>query len=354
MLTLPSLCIGISITLAAIPVGLEPPAEWGERVTWEDEGPEAREHASVMQFGDNVVLYAGSGYEPQMSPLSDAWVYDVGQLSWQMLQTEGDVPAGGGSMRVALTDQSSEAYLFGGYDGRFVCNNELYRATYKEDTLSFERIEQINAPSPRALHAFVFDPKSERFIVTLGVSHQGFRGDTWLGEFNEDGEVVWNEINNESSPAPRFGFAYGFDSETGLLVLFSGQLEAASGNQMPMASDVWTLNTRAKSPGWNQVSIPEGIEGRRNPCFAFDDVNDRLAVWCGTADARSNVDGVVWIERDDESWKLTQAEEGQCPPKRSSGFGFADPKTGNIIFGFGNSASGRYQDWVTLLRGDSN
>jgi hypothetical protein len=53
---------------------------WGRRIEWEAEaGPEAREHASFMldPSRDRAVMLLGSGYQPYLDPLGDAWAYDL-------------------------------------------------------------------------------------------------------------------------------------------------------------------------------------------------------------------------------------------------------------------------------------
>lgn len=322
---------------------------WLDRIEWGEQGPTAREHPSLMVYGGEVVVYAGSGYEPQGAPLDDAWAFDLQAHTWRKLEVAGDVPSPAGSRRVAQTPGADVAYLFGGYGANFATDNELYSATLKGDVLRFTRIEQVTPPPARALHAFGFDPKSGRLVVTHGVSTSGFLGDTWIGEFDSQGSVAWTEIEGTTQPSPRFGSAYGFDTGYGELVLLSGQLPGAEGNPMPMTQELWVLETRSEPPAWRLIEVDSPPVGRRNPMFAFDDAADQLAIWCGTADARSNVPGLVSVYRDEEGgWRLVEQSDENAPPRRSSGTGFADPSSDRLYFGFGNAREGRYTDWVTL------
>ncbi|MEM1183564.1 MAG: FKBP-type peptidyl-prolyl cis-trans isomerase [Planctomycetota bacterium] len=319
---------------------------WGTHVEWTEEGPVAREHASVMAFGDTVVVYAGSGYEPQLQPLADAWAYDVATRSWTELELAGDIPTPGGSKRVAQEPGADHAYLFAGYGEGFAINNDLHLAKLDGETLRFERLEQDNAPPARALHAFGFDPKERRFVAALGIDPQtGFLADTWTGTFDETGAVRWTQV--EAAPTEgRFGFAFGFDTETGQLVTHSGQVPSQT-EPLATTQALWVLDTRAVPPVWTGFEAPP--VGRRNPNFAFDDEHDRLVIWCGTADARTNVPGLVTIERTPAgSWVVREHDDDEAPPRRSSGFGFAHPSNDSVLLGFGNSAEGRYTDWVTI------
>ncbi len=330
-----------------------PPAEpdlapaWGERIEWGDAGPSAREHASVFTFGDQVVVYAGSGYEPQGQPLADAWAYSIETRQWTELRIEGEASTLGGSKRVAQAPGAASAYIFGGYGAGFAPSNQLHRVAIKDDALVFTSIEQVTPPPARALHAFAFDPGSDRFVVSCGVSPQAVYDDTWIGEFDEQGRVVWREI--EGGPSARFGFPFGFDTDSGELVLLSGQAPPTQEAPMAMNDDGWVLRCRGDAPVWERIDLDDPPTGRRNPTFVYDDRADRLVVWCGTADGRTNVEDIVVVERDDHgAWVVATWEDEPEHPRRSSGFGFVAPESGRCYLGFGNSAVGRYRDWVVL------
>lgn len=333
-------------------VGAEPSSDapsWSERIEWATDGPAAREHQSLMTFGDQVVIFGGSGYEPQGAPLGDAWAFDLTSKTWTALELAGDVPDPAGSRRVAQSPGADHAFLFGGYGANFETNNELLRVALRGDTLSFTSIEQHNPPAARALHAFAFDPSTETLIVTHGVSTAGFFDDTWVGKFDEENGVVWTELSDETRPSPRFGFSYGFDSDRGELIVLSGQIPGTAENPMPMSDELWALSVRGDAPSWRLIELDDPPVGRRNAMFAFDDATDRLAIWCGTADARTNVPGLVMVARDEGSdWVVTQHADNDAPPRRSSGVGFADPNSDAFYFGFGNSREGRYTDWVVF------
>jgi hypothetical protein len=344
-----TLSLGVlAALLAGAPAWAAAPV-WVDRIEWADDGPTAREHPSLMRFGDTVVVYAGSGYEPQGAPLDDAWAFDLHDNAWRALAIEGDVPAGAGSKRVAQSPGAGHALLFGGYGANFVTNNDLHRVRLEGDSLVFERIEQINPPPARALHAFAADDRTGALIVTHGVSAAGFLADTWIGRFDDEGRVAWSEAVADAPPGPRFGFAYGFDTDAGEVIMLSGQTPPTQDNPMPMAQGLWALDVRAEPPAWRMVEVAEPPVGRRNPMYAFDDEADTLVVWCGTADARTNVPGLVTVRRDRQgAWRIIEHPDDDAPARRSSGVGFADPRSDRFYFGFGNSREGRYTDWVTL------
>ncbi len=335
------------LTITALALALHAAPPWTDHIEWTDDGPEAREHATVLTFDDAVVVYAGSGYQPQLSPLGDAWSFDLDLQTWSKLPTEGDLPTPGGSKRVAQV-HDGPAYIFGGYGQQFACHNDLHRIERKNDALVFTAIEQHNPPPPRALHAFAWDPQTNRLFVAFGVTTRGFLGDAWTGEFDDEGVVTWTPLETPNAPEPRFGFSFACDTDSGSFVLCSGQLAPTPESQLRMADDLWSINLRSETPAWTQHPLDAPLTGRRNPCFAFDDDTDCLLIWCGTADTRTNVPGLITVKRSAETWELHESDDADSPPRRSSGFGFAHPHSTDIVVGFGNSAEGTYRDWITI------
>ncbi|MFI4896213.1 MAG: kelch repeat-containing protein [Phycisphaerales bacterium JB059] len=323
---------------------------WTTHVEWEEAGPAPREHASVFidKPRNRASVYAGSGYHPQLQPLADAWAFDLTDHTWTRLETRGDVPTPGGSKRVAQAGET--AYLFAGYAEGFRCNNDLHRVTFTDDALVFQAIEQTNPPPARALHALAFDPETNTLATALGVSHEGMRPGLWTATIDAD-TATWTRIESDTAPSPRFGFAFAADTNTGQLLVASGQLEPTRESPLAMTDEVWSLDLRADPPAWTQIQLDAPPEGRRNPCFAYDDANDRLAIWCGTADPRTNVEDHVILESDAKTRTSTTRDDdtGDTPPRRSSGFGFAHPRDASFWLGFGNSAAGAYQDLARLI-----
>ncbi|MFG0314211.1 MAG: kelch repeat-containing protein [Phycisphaerales bacterium] len=315
--------------------------QWAGTHAWtEDSGPEPREHAAVLSLGDELIVFAGSGYAPQMSPLQDAWRYDTGTHEWTELTIEGDLPSEGGSIRPVRIAEH-EWLLFGGYDGSFVCANTLTRATIEGDTLTLKTVEQRKPPPGRALHAIGYDPQSARLVVFGGVSREGMRPGTWVAQ-EAEGVYTWDRLETETAPSPRFGMSYGFDEASGRLIIASGQDSATA---MQMSDEIWALDMRAQPPAWSKIgSVPE-TNAVRNPCFAWDEPRSSLWVWCGTADGRSNAPDLIEIAIGEDQAEVTRHEHEDDPQRRSSGQGTVMPD-GRVWFGFGNHAGGAMRDWV--------
>ncbi len=318
------------------------PGQWTDAHSWNDTtGPAPREHASVFVHDDDVVIFAGSGYKPQLSPLADTWRFDPSDAEWTAMRVEGEPPESAGSMRQAHIS-NNRYLLFGGYNQTFACSNSLSAVTIEDDRIIIDRVEQKDPPSARALHAFAADPKTGNLIVFGGVSQQGLQEGTFIARPQDD-VYVWERLVLDEEPSPRFGMSFGFDAESGTLIIASGQDSAAS---MSMSTQIWTLNIREQDPQWKHIADLPETNAVRNPCFAWDQQRQSLWIWCGTPDGQSNAPDLINISPSNDPI-VSQISRDNEPQQRSSGAGVT-LSNGTLLFGFGNHAKGAMQDWVVF------
>jgi hypothetical protein len=332
--------VAVIFLLLAVPShGDEPkPAyRWEKPVVWKSaDGPEAREHGTfiVDEKADRAILIGGSGYNPQLSPLADVWELSLKADRWRRLKPQSPVPSGG-SRRAAQVPGRGVAYLFGGYGASSWTNRELVRVDFSNDTPRFEPVPQDDPPPARCLHAFVYDPKLDQFIlfggVTIDESHREIHNDVWVMKL-VGGRAKWTKLDIGGPPSPRYGFFYGYDNEEGRLIVFSG---AQGFEPLDPADDTWLLSMRGESPTWKkwQGGSPRG---RRNGCFVYDPDQKRLFIFGGTPDGRNSEPRLCVFEAGSGGgWIVTGTWLG-APHPRSSGFGFHDRARHRIVLGFGN------------------
>lgn len=326
------------------------PLLWRNTVAWDvPVGPEEREHTTAMvdEANGHTYVFHGSGYHPQFQQmLDDVWRFDAADDSWTQVTPTGDVPSGRGSMRLAMAVGSDTGYLFGGYgDGEGFA--ELHRVRIQNGTLDFTLLQQTNAPSSRALHAFFFDPETDTFALFGGVSIVSSQvyDDTWTMKLAGD-TAVWTEHDLSPRPSKRYGFFYGFDEQVGRLLLFSGAQFPVAGDNVNPARDVWTLDMRSGAPVWLLLMEGDTLPaGRRNGCAVFDPSAARLFVWGGTANGMTTEGGLFVMDArpGHEVWHYLGLDNE--PDARSSGLGFFDGESVRMGFGNGNKL---YRDLGTL------
>ncbi len=317
---------------------------WGPRVTWsQPAGPEEREHPTVFTHDATGSIYVidGSGYSPYGEVFADGWRFDTRTSTWSPCTLMGDVPTAAGSRRLAGVRGSGEGWMFGGYAEGQVNNAELIHVVGNGDTLTFTNVPQTNPPPSRALHAFGYDPGSQKFVL-FGGGGDALYGDTWFMTLS-NGTAVWENATAAQgiSPAGRFGPFFGMDEERGIFWLFSGQ---TSGNRF--ANDTWYLDMRANPPTWDQaIEATDPPAGRRNGSYVFDPTGPRLWVFGGTFDGRTTAVGLFALDATVGAARWDSVLTDGQPPRRSSGIGtFVD---GAVWIGFGND-DGVYKDLTRL------
>jgi hypothetical protein len=298
----------------------------------------------VDEEAGQAILIGGSGYSPQLKPLDDVWHYDIAAGTWTQVTPTGDAPTLGGSRRVARIPGQKVAYLYGGYDDTSANLGDLYRVTYDGGGVDFKLLTQMTPPPKRALHAFAYDSKNDRFVAFGGTGATKPLGDTWTMKLDGD-TATWTQASPAMSPSPRYGFFYGVDEKNNRLILFSG---AQGFNPLNPASDTWALDLGADPPSWELLVPPDTAgspEGRRNGCMVLDPSGPRLFVFGGTPDAMTSSPSLWAFDARPDSPAWTELALPDEPPIRSSGFGFYDPKSDRTFLGFGNSTGGVFQDW---------
>jgi hypothetical protein len=327
--------------------GTVAPLRWSDATEWTADGPEAREHGTVLvdDASGSIYVMFGSGYSPYLEPLGDAWRFDVATKAWSEVTLDGDVPPPGGSKRIGGVHGSGEGWIYGGYGEGNEAYDGVYHVIADGDALHFEELEQESSPGGRLLHVFGYDPGTETFAMFGGASTT-LEGDTWTMTI-DDGVATWEQIyrpvGDGPTPSARFGAFFGMDQELGRLVVFSGQVSFSN----TFGDDTWVLDMRAaEKPTWTEVTPPEGPPGRRNGTSVFDPSASRFFIFGGTSDGATTQPGLFAFDArpGHEAWTLVE-REGE-PALRSSGFGaFAG---GSVWMGFGNSASGVYEDFTRL------
>jgi hypothetical protein len=329
-----------SFVLVVLPSSADTPKpayHWDKPIVWKyGDGPEAREHGAVIvdEEANRAILIGGSGYNPYLSPLADVWQLSLTTDQWHQLKPKPPNPSGG-SRRVAHIPGRKLAYLFGGYGTWQWSNRELLRVDFSKEIPTFEPVPQDNPPPARCLHAFVYDPKRDQFLlfggVTIGPFFQTIHNDVWTMKLVE-GRAKWTKLDLKGPPSPRYGFFYGYDQEEGLLIVFSG---AQGIDPLDPADDTWLLSIRDDSAAWQKWK-GGSPRGRRNGCFVYDPAQKRLYILGGTADGRS-AEPELWMfdARPGGHWTVWPLQG--APHRRASGFGFHDRARARILLGFGNA-----------------
>jgi hypothetical protein len=323
---------------------------WQKRVTWEtSKGPQTREHGAFLYDADGRAAYLlqGSGYSPQFKPIEDSWRLDLATGTWAPWALTGDVPAAGGSRRVAQIPGTKKFYVYGGYVGYEATakdDGDLYLVDLGDTAHTFTRLKNVGnggqaVGSARELHTIAYDAATDQLVVFGGITtkpSQDALDDTWLVKVAGD-TATWTQLKTPKAPSPRYGSFTAFDSTSRRLVVWSGaQLPDVESDPVNAAQDAWALDLAATPPKWSKLApAGDAPKGRRNGCGMHDPVGRRLFVYGGTSDGKTGEKGlaVLDLEPGRETWTTLQL--ANPPPLRSSGFGFST-QDGDVTCAFGN------------------
>ncbi len=203
--------------------------------TWVEEqplrSPSARSDSAVAYdpLADRILIlggFAGSAY------LGDMWAYSLRNNSWfPIASSSGPSPRADGRMTF---DYSTRAfYLFSGndYSGpnfTFHHLDDMWR--YDSELNYWTELHPSVMPSPRDYAVFASDQDLGELLLTGGFGNRTVLGDTWA--FNVT-RSTWSNITTNGGPSPRIAAVGGYDSEDGVLGLFSG------GDDYGVKDDTW-------------------------------------------------------------------------------------------------------------------
>eukprot|EP01124_Arcella_intermedia_P026080 TRINITY_DN4819_c0_g2_i4.p1 TRINITY_DN4819_c0_g2~~TRINITY_DN4819_c0_g2_i4.p1 ORF type:complete len:506 (+),score=149.93 TRINITY_DN4819_c0_g2_i4:1037-2554(+) len=170
-----------------------------------------------------------------------------GHLTWKLLETKGDVPAGRYGHTIVINEENTKVYLFGGYDNAFGLSNDLYELDL--DTLIWSPIKVTGEAIPEARYGhFSVLNKDKRANIQLLVF--GGRGakhvldDIWVFDLKKS---KWFELPVAGEkPQGRYGFgAFVSDKELFVFGGFDGKTV--------VFDDIWAINFMSSKRKWRHL-----------------------------------------------------------------------------------------------------
>ena len=335
-------------------------ASWKQVSAWSlsaADAPAARQMPTLWideSNPDRMLLFGGHLYRPvQWTVTNDVWALDLNAGKWAEISPANTSPMQA-SGQVAPIPGQSAVLLHGGDAPDYSFPDDLWRFDYQDSSRTWTKVT-ASAPMTvgRLSDGFVYDAPRNRYLSVFGYTETDISDQVMEFTPNGSGGGEWKALVTAGDlgerPDARYGFAYALDAENERLVVFSGGRTPAAGTPVNPAQDVWALELKETPVRWVKLT-PAGTQplGRRNACFAFDSLGQRLIIWGGTDDAASVRDEVYTLDLDRGAETWHQLKAANPPPARSSGASVFDPKRNRALFGFGNSGTGIYTDLQAL------
>jgi len=178
--------------------------------------------------------------------------------------------------------------VFGGLDPALAFKNDVWSLSLS-GTPSWTRLALVgNSPSARYFHTAVYDPVRDRMLV-FGGNISRVVNDVWA--LSLAGDPAWTQISAAgTAPSPRADHTAIYDPRRDRMVVFAGPtIDGGTSN------DAWGLSLQS-TPAWTQLR-PAGMlpHARVAHSAIYDPVRDGMVVYGGISGGNlADVWSLVW------------------------------------------------------------
>jgi hypothetical protein len=210
---------------------------------------------------------------------------------------------------------------------------------------------QLPPPSPRYLHAAVYDPVGDRMVVIGGYSSDDLLNDVWVLSLGDKPE--WTRLYPAGTPPSRRHLHSAIYDPLRRRVIVFGGIDRAVGYR----DDVWALSLDA-TPTWRELqTLGTGPSARASHSAVYDPARDRMIVFGGYGSGEhargTRLFNDVWalsLSGPLEWRPLTPA--GRAPSARYDQSAVYDPRRDRVLVFAGYDGSAPLNDiWELGLRG---
>lgn len=165
-------------------------------------------HRVVYHAQRNSLILFGGGFADALR--AEGIIWESGPAGWKAVA--GNFRAAASEPGLCYDHRRERVVIFGGWDAD---------AAYSGDTWEWAGADLVQVdsagPTPRAGHAFLYDPVRERCLLFGGRGADGYLADTW--EWDGEG---WHRLE-ATGPSPRWFFGAAADLESRRIVIFGGR-----------------------------------------------------------------------------------------------------------------------------------
>ena len=249
-------------------------------------GPSARTGASSIydSDGDRIVVFGGNDGATR----NDLWALSPeGTPQWSTIAAVGTAPPPRYGHTAVWDSAGRRTIIFGGMNDSWELMNDVWELSLLDPPTWRQLIPLGTLPSPRAIHAAVYDPNGNRMLVFGGYGESESGGETSLGDLwqlslSESPE--WTLLPAaEAAPTARRGATAIRDAVRDRMVLHGGYLGSGLYTdetwEFSLASNQWRLLAPAGIPpsparGWHTAIY----DSPRDRMVVFGGFNDDVAV----------------------------------------------------------------------------
>ena len=201
--------------------------------------------------------YLFGGLTDAFVPLNDLWRFDG--VSWTQITNVGTPPRAR-SYAVSWTDNSGNVYVFGGFS--LSIPNYYYNDLWKFDGVSWTQITNVGTTPSARVSSVSWTDNSGNAYVFGGYIRSSYVNDLWM--FNGH---IWTQITNVGTPPSARSNAVSWTDNSGNAYVFGGVDRVTNYNDLSKFNGTtWTpvfanggLNTAAPSARYGSVSWTDSL-----------------------------------------------------------------------------------------------
>lgn len=190
---------------------------------------------------DKIILFGGVTVLGENKAFNETWVYDYNSNTWTQMQPNIN-PEPRNFQGMAYDPKSNRTIVWGGSDFAGPSPKPLW--SYDYNTNSWEEIKYDQGPTARDYNGFMYNEKTDRFILYGGFI--GGTDETWVYDLNSN---TWQQMQPTQNPGKlsRHGMVYSPDTDK--VILFGGQI---GNTEFYYSANTWIYDPNANT--WTDVT----------------------------------------------------------------------------------------------------
>ncbi len=233
--------------------------------------PAPRVDGTITYHAETATLYLFGGSAQE--DLNDLWAYSLQRNMWRKLEPLGTAPPARLGHTLVTDAKRNRLVVFGGQARGFFSDVWAYEI---RENRWVKLAADAAGPSNRYGHSGVYDPVSDRMIISHGFTNAGRFDDTWAFDFATN---RWSNITpGNNRPLRRCLHHAVLDATGRQMYLYGG---CASGNGPCPLGDLWSFDLNTNT--WTEVTPASRPAGRQHYGFSFDSRRNRIVLQGGSS-----------------------------------------------------------------------
>jgi N-acetylneuraminic acid mutarotase len=262
----------------------------------------------------------------------------IGTVTWTNM-TPSNAPAPRGMSAFAYDPPSGSFVLFGGFDADSNFFNDTW--SYNLGLNSWQNLSPVQHPDMTDASAYAYDSAQQEMILfpvfNLSNIASPVFNETWSYDSSANN---WSNLEASNAPEIGIGGSAAYDSQSDKLVLFGGVNFASGAN----SNETWSYDFTTNN--WTNLTTVQSPPALLYTTMAYDSESDRVIMFGGIyQDSMGNnipLNDTWSYDFDSNTW--TNMSPASSPHERLGAASVYDPVSDQVIIFGGANETGAYDD----------